>query len=91
MTQDFDLSSISVADSSGNNSHSTDLNDAIWDPASSGAPVFPLTSPPPNEGEEIESQLQDMVIENTVTTDDTEMLGELSSFRPFDELMFKVL
>lgn len=84
MTQDLDLASISLADSSGNNSQSTDLNDAIWEPVSSGALVSPPTSPLLN-GEEIDSQLQDTVIE---TTDDTEMLGELSS-RPFDGLAFR--
>jgi hypothetical protein len=78
MTQDFDLSPLSSVHSTRTPSQSSS---AIWDLPSSGAPVSSVTSAPANEGWDTDTQkLQDMMIRNATTADDTEMLGELFSF-----------
>jgi hypothetical protein len=78
ITQDIDLSQLSLSeDCSGSPSRSSSLDGARWSLPSSAALMSPITSPPPSEGGDADVQmLQDVVIRNDATVDDTEMLGE---------------
>ena len=79
MAQDFDLSPLSSVNSTGSLSQS--LNGANWSLPSSRAVVCSVSSAESSRrGGNDTQMLQDMMIRNATTADDTDMLGELIPF-----------